>query len=136
MNIVDVAVYGVKVPFCEGRAGMITIAMAEGTNISVYFYKNFFILIIKIFQELLKDIEKRLVNNLATYAVPVFLRICNEFDKTGTFKLKKNELQKDGYDLKKCGENTIYYWNSKLKLYQKLNAEMQQKIDSGTYTRL
>lgn len=47
MNIVDATVYGVQVPYCEGRAGMIAVALAEDTNSSVSF--DFVINIISIF---------------------------------------------------------------------------------------
>lgn len=40
--------------------------------------------------------------NLAAYAVPVFIRLSKELDRTGTFKLKKIDLQKQGFDLEKC----------------------------------
>lgn len=39
--------------------------------------------------------------NLPPYARPVFLRILKEVQLTGTFKLKKLDLQLEGYDVTK-----------------------------------
>lgn len=35
MNIIDATVYGVQVPHCEGRAGMIALSLADEVDIDV-----------------------------------------------------------------------------------------------------
>mgnify|MGYP006228707975 FL=1 len=37
--------------------------------------------------------------HLPSYAVPVFLRVQPEIDVTGTFKMLKGDLRKQGYDI-------------------------------------
>jgi fatty-acyl-CoA synthase len=73
-------IYGVRVPNAEGRAGMAAIGMAVGKRFDpVAFYEV-------------------AVSKLAPYAVPLFVRVVAQMDITGTYKLRKVELQAQGYD--------------------------------------
>lgn len=65
------------------------------------------------------DIEKKLdfihlssgiKASLPPYARPVFIRILANLPMTGTFKLKKRDLQLEGYDLHKL-QDPIYFLN-------------------------
>ena len=42
--------------------------------------------------------------NLQPYAVPLFVRIVGQMDMTGSFKLRKVDLQQQGYDPAKTGD--------------------------------
>lgn len=55
---------------------------------------------------------------------------------SGTFKLKKTDLQKSGYDLELCNGDPVFYWNAAAKSYKPLTKEMQHDIDTGVYDRL
>ena len=67
-------VYGVEVPGADGRAGMAALTLAEGVN------------------ELdLAEFSRYVRESLPAYAVPVFLRVQQEQQVTGTFKLLKGE---------------------------------------------
>uniref|UniRef100_A0A0N5AR79 Very long-chain fatty acid transport protein n=1 Tax=Syphacia muris TaxID=451379 RepID=A0A0N5AR79_9BILA len=118
-SIADVAVYGVQIPGKEGRAGMASVVLCDGVNQ----------------EEMISEISTGVYRSLPNYAIPVFLRVCERFDRTGTFKLKKVKLQKEGYDLKTCND-AIFFWDSSLAKYRVLDAELQRAIDSGTYSRL
>lgn len=73
-------VYGVKVPEHEGRAGMAAIVMKSGVTFDA-------------------DAFYRLTNEkIPRYAAPQFIRISNAADMTTTFKLRKVDLQKQGYN--------------------------------------
>lgn len=75
----DVIVYGVQVGNTEGRAGMATIVDPDG--------------------ELdLKALASALDKSLPSYARPPFLRAAQQADMTGTFKFKKFDLQKEGFN--------------------------------------
>ncbi|MCP9757835.1 long-chain-acyl-CoA synthetase [Aquitalea sp. S1-19] len=76
----SVAIYGVQVPGFEGRCGMAAVVMQDGHGFDpVAFY--------------------RLVQaRLPRYAIPQFVRVCPQADMTTTFKLKKTELMRAGYD--------------------------------------
>ena len=39
--------------------------------------------------------------SLPVYAQPLFIRLLNEMPKTATFKLKKRDLQLEGFDITK-----------------------------------
>lgn len=119
MDVEDATVYGVTVGKMEGRAGMAGVVVKEGIDT----------------EKFLADITSRLTENLASYAIPVFIRLCKEVDRTGTFKLKKTDLQKQGYDLVACKGDKIFYWVASEKSYKPLTEKMQQEIDSGVYDR-
>ena len=61
---------------------------------------------------------------------PVFIRIISEVDTTGTFKLKKNELRDEGYDINKHNDE-IYFMMPNTDQYKKLDQEWNNKINSG-----
>jgi citronellyl-CoA synthetase len=75
-------VYGVEIPGTDGRAGMTALTLQDGVDA----------LDLDRFAEFAQD-------NLPSYAVPVFLRIQPDIDVTGTFKMLKGDLRKQGYDI-------------------------------------
>lgn len=75
-----VNVYGVKVPGTEGRAGMAALTYADASRFDPVAFHEF------------------AAARLAGYAVPLFVRICPDADLTTTFKLRKIDLQRAGYD--------------------------------------
>jgi fatty-acyl-CoA synthase len=75
-----VNVYGVKVPHAEGRAGMVALTYPpQGHFDPEAFYKF-------------------AAARLQPYAMPVFVRLSAEADMTASFKLRKVDLQREGYD--------------------------------------
>ena len=79
-------VYGVEVPGCEGRAGMAAFSLEDVGSFDWQEFSNY--------------VEK----NLPKYARPVFIRIIQEMDTTGTFKLKKNDLRDEAFDLSQVSD--------------------------------
>jgi fatty-acyl-CoA synthase len=75
-----VNVYGVRVPDAEGRAGMVALTYADASRFDPVAFHAF------------------AASRLADYAVPVFVRLAAEADLTTTFKLRKIDLQRAGYD--------------------------------------
>lgn len=73
-------VYGVRVPGHEGRAGMAALLMQPGHTFDP-----------EAFYQLTAARVPR-------YAAPVFVRVCASADMTSTFKLRKVDLQRQGYD--------------------------------------
>lgn len=73
---------------------------------------------------------KRIKENLPSYAVPLFLRVMKSVPLTGTFKLKKVDLQKDGYDINQV-QDKLYFYNAKLSKYEPLTKEIYDCIISG-----
>ncbi|ALC38091.1 Fatp [Drosophila busckii] len=89
----DTVVYGVTIPHTEGRAGMAAIYDPN--------------------RELdLDDFALNLAKVLPTYARPQIIRLLTKVDLTGTFKLRKVDLQKEGYDPKVVSD-ALYYQTAK-----------------------
>jgi fatty-acyl-CoA synthase len=75
-----ITVYGVKVPGTEGRAGMAALVMQPGRQFdAAAFYAM-------------------TCERVPRYAAPVFVRIAPAADLTSTFKLRKVDLQREGFD--------------------------------------
>lgn len=55
---------------------------------------------------------------------------------SGTYKLRKVELQKQGFDLDKAKGDPIYYWNAAAKGYSLMDKAMYEDIITSKYTRL
>lgn len=81
-----VNVYGVRIPATEGRAGMAALSLNEGASFDPAAFYAF------------------ASQRLASYAVPVFVRLCATMDMTSTYKLRKLPFQRQGYDLTLTGE--------------------------------
>jgi fatty-acyl-CoA synthase len=60
---------------------------------------------------------------LAPYAVPLFVRITAEADLTTTFKLRKVELQRAGYDPRRC-HDPLFVRDASAQRYVPLTAQV------------
>lgn len=77
-----------------------------------------------------KVLAEGLDKALPAYARPIFLRIVKELELTGTFKLKKINLQKEGFDPNKIQDKV--YFRSGNKEYVEVTPELYEEIISGT----
>ncbi|GFY37647.1 long-chain fatty acid transport protein 1 [Trichonephila inaurata madagascariensis] len=111
LNHADSVVYGVEVPDNEGRAGMAAISDPDH----------------KVDLKILLD---ELVRVLPPYAVPLFVRICDTLEATGTFKLKKVDLQKEGFNPSTI-KDPLYFYDKKQGAYVPLDEETYNSICSG-----
>ena len=107
---VDVCnVYGVEVPGTDGRAGMAALVLREGTEFS---------------PESMSDLVQE---DLASYARPVFIRILQEQQLTGTFKLQKGDLREAAFHPDKVTDD-IYVWKPGASSYERMDDEFYKKI--------
>ncbi|XP_050294067.1 long-chain fatty acid transport protein 4-like [Anthonomus grandis grandis] len=90
LKLKDAIVYGVKVPHTEGRAGMVAIVDIDNSLDRT-------------------KLAKMLKQKLPSYAIPIFLRVMDTIPMTGTFKLKKVDLQKDGFDYDKITDHKLFF---------------------------
>ncbi len=104
-------VYGVHIPNTDGRAGMAAIVSDEKIDPN--------------------KLKVHLKKELPDYAQPLFLRMQQEIEITGTFKHRKVELVKDGFDPSAI-EDPIYFDHPEAKEYVPLTPELYEKICSGT----
>ncbi|XP_078052589.1 fatty acid transport protein 3 isoform X1 [Augochlora pura] len=110
IGLKDAAVYGVEVPHVEGKAGMAAIYDPDNTcNI----------------KEMAEGVKKA----LPSYARPLFVRVLSELPMTGTFKLKKKDLQLEGFNIKKITD-TVYFLDN-TGTYVKLTEQLYNDILEG-----
>ena len=76
-GVLDATVYGVAVPGADGKAGMAALVAGDGFDLATL---------------------RQHLECLPAYARPVFVRIRKELETTATFKHKKDELVRAGYD--------------------------------------
>eukprot|EP00064_Thunnus_orientalis_P021040 superscaffoldBa00006145_g21194 len=107
----DVAVYGVSVPGVEGKAGMVAIAHAGGQ-----FDLDAFLIAVQ--------------KALPSYARPVFLRLMPSVDTTGTFKIQKTRLHREGFKPQDSSEK-IYFLNSRAGRYEAVTDELYSDVMEG-----
>ncbi|KAG0055229.1 hypothetical protein BGZ83_009284 [Gryganskiella cystojenkinii] len=129
-GIASCTVYGVTVPGQDGRAGMVAVVLKDNfweiesnsaacvevaptndddvpSNVTVVPARK---INEKILEEFVDRLGKFASKRLPSYAIPRFVRICEqELEITGTFKNKKIELKKEAFDLQKVQER-LYWW--------------------------
>lgn len=103
----DCVVYGVEVPGSEGRAGMAAI-LDKDDSLD------------------LTSLAEGLRKHLPSYARPLFIRALNYVEMTGTYKMKKLDLQEEGFNLE-IVKDRLYYLTSK-GVYEPLTANIYQEI--------
>jgi acyl-CoA synthetase (AMP-forming)/AMP-acid ligase II len=106
-------VYGVQGPNTEGRAGMV----AFNCNPDMFDWNAF---------------SSFVDENLPFYARPIFVRIIDELETTGTFKLKKNELRDEAFHLDKVNNDLVFVREPKSECYKRLTNDNYEKINNGT----
>jgi len=107
----DCVVYGVEIPGTEGRAGMVAIPDPER----------------KVEVDKLYD---GLVGKLPAYARPLFVRLVDKIDVTATYKLKKRDLQSEGFNPEMVGAGVMML-DVKLQRYLPLSQEQYNNIING-----
>ncbi|WP_020406307.1 long-chain-acyl-CoA synthetase [Hahella ganghwensis] len=114
-KISEAIVYGVEIPETNGKAGMATIVAKDPTETL--------------------DMDKLLSylqNTLPQYAIPVFIRITQSIEKTGTFKYRKVDLKKAGYHLTEK-QDQIHVLLPGHDHYQRLTPELTAQIERGGF---
>jgi len=104
-------VYGVQLPASDGRAGMAALSWTGGGFDGA-------------------GLARHLCAELPVYAVPLFLRLRSEHEVTGTFKYRKVELKKEGFDLAQVGD-PVYVLCDRARGYEPLTPALQERIRSG-----
>jgi len=112
-GIAHANVYGVPIPGMDGKAGMAAIT-PDGKGID--------------FDTLHKDLCAR----LPSYAVPIFIRVQKEAETTGTFKYRKVELVKEGFNPDNMAE-PVWFANPGKGTYEPVNHDIYESIVAGTY---
>jgi fatty-acyl-CoA synthase len=106
-----VNVYGVEVPGSDGRAGMAALVLEPGVAFdSTAFFRH--------------------TQALPRYATPLFARLLREQELTGTFKIRKVDLQREGFDPTAIAD-PLYLRDETARAYVPLTPELSLQIRSG-----
>ena len=85
-GVAQAVVYGVEVPGADGRAGMAALTLAEGAAFDG------------------ARLAEELKGRLPAYAVPLYVRLQQQVETTGTFKYRKVDLKREGFNAQLVSE--------------------------------
>jgi fatty-acyl-CoA synthase len=105
-------VYGVKIDKLDGRAGMA--AITPGDNFR------------------LEGLRDYLMRELPHYARPLFIRLTPTIETTGTFKYRKLDLVREGFDPAKI-EQEIYFDHPGEHRYVRITPDLYARIHAGAF---
>jgi fatty-acyl-CoA synthase len=103
-------VYGVAIAGKDGRAGMAALVAEPGFD-----FKTF---------------RAYLGAHLPEYARPLFLRLLPELDVTATFKQKKFDLVREGFD-PSCIADPLYFSDTETRTFVRLDKALYDRIQTG-----
>jgi fatty-acyl-CoA synthase len=112
-GVTDANVYGVAVPHHDGRAGMAAMT-ADAATLDLAAFKA------------------HVDANLPVYARPLFLRLTPQAEVTGTFKYKKTDLVRDGFDPAKVSD-PLFVYDPQAGGYVPLDAAAYEKVLAGGF---
>ncbi|MFC0445035.1 long-chain-acyl-CoA synthetase [Pseudidiomarina halophila] len=111
-DVVEAVAYGVKVPFTEGRAGMVSVVLQQGREFNPHaFYQH-------------------LSAKLPDYALPRFVRLRDAHELTTTFKVKKSQLKRESFSLTDITDKLFVLLDTQ-QGYQPLDEPTYRAINSG-----
>lgn len=105
-------VYGVEVPHTDGRAGMASVTLKAGA------------------QPDWGMVTRHLREKLPAYSIPLFIRLREQEEVTGTFKYRKVELKDEAYHLAKVSE-PVMVLKPQSTAYEVLSSDTEQAINDG-----
>ena len=109
-GVEEANVYGVEIAGTDGRAGMAALVTTDAFDLDAF--------------------GRKVEQELAAYARPLFVRLLPQMEITGTFKHRKVDLVKDGFDPKGV-EDPIYYRDPERGGYVPLDALAFDRIAQG-----
>jgi fatty-acyl-CoA synthase len=109
-GVIEAVVYGVSIPGADGRAGMAALVVDPMFDLA--------------------ELHTHLVDRLPAYARPRFLRLCREIELTATFKQKRDELARDGFDPAEI-DDPLYFDDLQLEAYVAMDRALFARIASG-----
>ena len=110
-GVVDATTYGVEILGADGRAGMVAVVVDSRFD--------------------LEEFRNHLSHRLPAYACPVIVRFCSALDTTETFKQKKQELVRDGFDPRRVTD-PLFFKDPKSSAYRPIDADAYARILEGS----
>src|ERR1700676_1786699 len=109
-GVADATTYGVEIPGADGRAGMAAIVVDDGFDLA--------------------EFHIRLSRRLPAYACPVIVRFCTALDTTETFKQKKHQLAREGFD-PRLVTDPLFFQDPKSGTYRPIVVDVYARILEG-----
>jgi fatty-acyl-CoA synthase len=113
-GVVASAVYGLSIPGHDGKAGMAAILLSDHEPFD------------------LDRLSGHIIQNLPAHARPVFLRLQRAMDVTGTFKIRKLDLIREGL-APNNPEEPVYWLHHETNRYHLLDESARSMIESGLW---
>src|SRR5216683_2414712 len=110
-GVVEAAIYGVAIPGADGRAGMAAVVVDDTFDLA--------------------EFRNRLWRRLPAYACPVMVRFCTALDTTNTFKQKKQQLVREGFD-SRLVTDPLFYLDARSGGYRPIDEESYKCISNGS----
>jgi fatty-acyl-CoA synthase len=110
-GVIEATTYGVEIPGADGRAGMVAIVIDNHFDIA--------------------EFATRLAQRLPVYARPVMVRICSALDTTETFKQKKQELVREGFDPHRVTD-PLFFREPKCGEYRPVDERAYARVADGS----
>jgi fatty-acyl-CoA synthase len=101
--------YGVEVPGADGRAGMVSVVQTAGAEFDG------------------PGLYRRIEAGLPAYARPAFIRVQDDVEITGTFKVRKLDLQREGFD-PTVVTDPLYYRDDEKRSFLPLDPAVHTRI--------
>jgi fatty-acyl-CoA synthase len=110
-GVVEATTYGVEVQGADGRAGMVAIVTDDRFDLA--------------------EFGDHLARRLPAYACPVFVRFCATLDSTETFKQKKQDLIRAGFDPHRVTD-PLFFRDPKSGAFLPIDATSYARISEGS----
>jgi fatty-acyl-CoA synthase len=110
-GVVDATTYGVEIPGADGRAGMAAVVADDGFDLT--------------------EFQRHIARRLPAYAHPVFVRISAGLETTETFKQKKHQLVREGFDSNVVND-PMFFREPKSGAYCPIDATSYARILNGS----
>jgi fatty-acyl-CoA synthase len=109
-GVIEAAVYGVKVPHADGRVGMAAVVVDDDFDLG--------------------SLAEMVRQGLPSFARPMFVRLTDRLPLTETFKLKKQVLVAEGFDIA-VTDDPIHLLDPAQGAYRLLDAALLAQIGAG-----
>ena len=78
----------------------------------------------------LKTLVQKLEKLLPSYARPIFLRIVDGVQVTGTYKLQKSKLKQEGFDVEVI-KDQLFYFDRRVGQYLVFDKDKYERVTDG-----
>ncbi|MGJ4930518.1 long-chain-acyl-CoA synthetase [Bradyrhizobium sp. HKCCYLS2038] len=109
-GVAEASTYGVVIPGTDGRAGMAALVVDDDFDLA--------------------RLSTELARRLPAYAQPVVLRLTASLDATETFKQKKQQLMREGFDPAVVAD-PLYIRDGATGVYRPLDRDLYARITTG-----